>query len=193
MLDIDEMVLKDSKNIKIMQLKIGAIKKISERIITFLDQIENFQKRLFEKKKFVLKTNYCISLDRIPEKFYDEIRTNKEQIREWKLTLNLNKIFQGTLFSINSESTLSIEYLKAHQNLTVDTAFFDNDFKYRLISTFDDIDESTDGICINSENYQALNLLDQKFENKIKFMYIDPPYNYRTKPANWQILVQRLI
>jgi len=176
-LDLDETISKDTKNIKLMQLKIGAIKKISEKIIVFLEQIENFQKKLFEKKKFVLKTNYCISLDRIPRTFYDEIRNNKKQVLEWKQLLKLNETSQGTLFSINNEETLSIEYLKTHQNLVVDTAFFDDDFKYRLLSAVDDIDESTEGLCINSENYQALNLLGKKFENKIKFMYIDPPYN----------------
>ena len=35
---------------------------ISKRIIEFLAQIENFQKMLWEKKKFVLRTNYVISL-----------------------------------------------------------------------------------------------------------------------------------
>ena len=44
-----------------------AVRKIGERIIDFLAQIENFQKRLFEKKKFVVETGYCVTLDQVPE------------------------------------------------------------------------------------------------------------------------------
>ena len=176
-LDLDETVSKDAKNIKLMQLKIGAIKKISERIIVFLDQIESFQKKLFKKKKFVLKTNYCITLDRIPETFYDEIRNNKKQIREWKQLFKLNETSQGTLFSVNDDETLSIDYLKTHQSLVVDTAFFYDDFKYRILASFDDLDEFIEGICIKSENWHALNLLEERYKKAIDCIYIDPPYN----------------
>ncbi|MGC9101181.1 MAG: hypothetical protein ACP5HC_07995 [Caldisericum sp.] len=43
------------------------VKEIGETIIDFLAQIEDFQKKLWEKKKFVLKTDYVITLDRIKE------------------------------------------------------------------------------------------------------------------------------
>ena len=32
--------------------------------------IEGFQKRLFEKKKFVTETNRCVTLDHVPESLY---------------------------------------------------------------------------------------------------------------------------
>jgi len=176
-LDLKETVSKDVRNIKLIQLKIVAIKKISDRIIDFLDQIEKFQKKLFEKKKFVLSTNYCISLDRIPETFYDEIRNNKEQVLEWKKLFRLSETAQGTLFSINDDEPLSIDYLKTHKNLVMDTAFFDDDFKFRLLSSIDDLDDFVEGICIKSENWQALNLLEERYKENINCIYIDPPYN----------------
>ena len=40
---------------------------IGEKIIDFLAQIEDFQKRLWEKKKFVLTTEYVITTDMVPE------------------------------------------------------------------------------------------------------------------------------
>lgn len=43
------------------------VKEIGETIIDFLAQIEDFQKKLWEKRKFVLKTDYVITLDRIKE------------------------------------------------------------------------------------------------------------------------------
>jgi adenine-specific DNA-methyltransferase len=50
--------------------KIKAIRKIAHKIIAFLAQIEDFQKKLWLKKKFVVETNYCITLDRVPEELY---------------------------------------------------------------------------------------------------------------------------
>ena len=48
-------------------------KTIANKIIVFLSQIEEFQKKLWLKKKFVIDANYCITLDRIDEKYYEEI------------------------------------------------------------------------------------------------------------------------
>jgi len=53
------------------------VKEIGEKIIDFLAQIEDLQKRLWEKKKFVIKTEYVITLDRIKswtnEEFYKNV------------------------------------------------------------------------------------------------------------------------
>lgn len=56
-----------------------AIKKIGRIIIDFLAQIEEFQKKLWLKKKFVVETNWCITLDKIDESFYPEITSNDAQ------------------------------------------------------------------------------------------------------------------
>lgn len=139
---------------------------ISSKIIEFLSAIEEFQKWIFESKKKVLVSEYCITLDKIGESFYDEILANKEQIQEWK-----------NLWFISDEKVLSIDYLKENQTLNIDTKFFSKDFKDRLLNTFEDLEEETNGILINSENFQALNLLKNKYRGKIKCIYIDPPYN----------------
>ncbi len=69
----------------------------------------------------------------------------------------------------------SIEYLKAHPYLMVDTALFDTAFKYALLAAVDNLDESLDGLLINSDNFQALRLLDQKYARMVDCIYIDPP------------------
>ena len=51
---------------------VKAIEKVGQKIIDFLAQLENFQKRLWLKKKFVVQSDYCITLDRVPEKFYQK-------------------------------------------------------------------------------------------------------------------------
>ena len=146
-------------------LAIGkVISNIGKKIIEFLEQIENFQKKLWLKKKFVIDTNYCITLDRIDKKFYKEIIENKEQQNAWK-----------ELFKIEEEITL--ENINGNKYLLVDTKFFNDEFKEKLIANFENLDKECDGLLIHSDNYQALNLIKNKYEKNIKNIYIDPPYN----------------
>ena len=71
----------------------------------------------------------------------------------------------------------SVLFLKQNQNLIVDTKHFSEEFKNKLLAEFDDLDKETGGLMINSENFQALNLLQKRFSGKINCTYIDPPYN----------------
>ena len=64
--------------------KIKVIRKIAGKIITFLAQLEDFQKKLWLKKKFVVETQWCITLGCVPEAFYPEIAANDAQWEEWK-------------------------------------------------------------------------------------------------------------
>jgi adenine-specific DNA-methyltransferase len=146
--------------------KVKAIKSVAVKVIDFLAQIENFQKKLWLKKKFVLKTDYCITLDKIPTSYYPEILQNKAQIEEWK-----------TLFDFEIQN---VEQFIFEQFLIVDTKFFDDSFKDRLIAEFDDLHVQTNGLMINSDNIQALNLIQNSFENDIDLIHIDPPYNTAT-------------
>lgn len=143
--------------------KVKAIKIVAGKIITFLAQIENFQKKLWLKKKFVIRTDYCITLDKIPSKYYPEILQNKDQLLEWK-----------TLFDVEIQSE---EQLVFEQFLVLDTKFFEEGFKDRLLSEYDDINEQISGVLVNSDNFQALNLFSETYKENIDVVYIDPPYN----------------
>ena len=156
--------------------KIKVIRKIAHKIIDFLAQIENFQKKLWLKKKFVVETNYCVTLDRVPEELYPEIVTNEEQREEWVKLFAIDEI-EGNLIQPAYLEPLTVELLKANQFLAVDTKFFDDDFKNRLVTTINDFDKQCDGLLIHSENFQALNLLQELYREKVKCTYIDPPYN----------------
>src|SRR5579883_1406837 len=72
--------------------KIKVIRKIAAKIIDLLAQIEDFQKKLWLKKKFVVETRYCIRLGVIPEKFYPEIAANDAQRVEWARLCALDAI-----------------------------------------------------------------------------------------------------
>ncbi|MYA99166.1 hypothetical protein F4X90_05710, partial [Candidatus Poribacteria bacterium] len=149
---------------------------IASKIINFLVHIEEFQKRLWLKKKFVLSTNYCLTLDRVPEEFYREIAENTAQLEEWKDLFAIHEIDNDLICTSYTES-LSVDFLKENRNLVLDTRHFDSDFTDRLLSHFDDLDNETEGLLIHGENFQGLNLLTEKYRESLKAIYIDPPYN----------------
>lgn len=155
---------------------IKVLRKIAHKIIAFLEQLENFQKKLWLKKKFVLETQYCITLDRIPEEFYEEIAANEAQREEWTELFAIDEI-EEDLVGPGYSVPLTVEFLKANQNLVLDTRHFTEDFKQRLIASFDDLDEQCDGLLIHSENFQALNVIKKRYKEKVQCIYIDPPYN----------------
>lgn len=149
---------------------------IASKIIEFLAHIEEFQKRLWLKKKFVLSTNYCLTLDRVPEEFYREIVQNTAQLEAWKYLFAIDKIKSNLTHSDYTEP-LSVDFLKENRNLVLDTCHFDSNFKDRLLAHFKDLDSQTDGILIYGENFQGLSLLKEKYRESLKVIYIDPPYN----------------
>ncbi|RLB89795.1 MAG: site-specific DNA-methyltransferase [Deltaproteobacteria bacterium] len=156
--------------------KIKVIRRIAHKIIDFLAQIENFQKKLWLKKKFVVETNYCMTLDRVPEEFYPEIAANDAQREEWVRLFAINEIKKDLTMPGYSEP-LTVELLKANPHLVLDTRHFSKDFKLRLIAAIEDIDEQCDGLLVHSENFQALNLMLERYREQVKCVYIDPPYN----------------
>jgi adenine-specific DNA-methyltransferase len=150
------------------------VRQVAEAIIDFLAQVEDFQKKLWEKKKFVIRTEYCLTLDRLPEELWDEVLANEAQIAEWRELYALDDLLKRDgLFN----KGLNKDFLRRHPTLVVDTRHFPEDFKWRLLASFDDLDEALDGVLIKSENWQALNLLLEKYREKVKCIYIDPPYN----------------
>lgn len=155
---------------------IKAIKTVGKKIITFLASLEDFQKKLWLKKKFVIQTDYCITLDRVPEELYPEICANDKQREEWVKLFAIDEI-KADAFTHAYTNPLTTEFLSENQYLVLDTALFSSDFKSQLLSSIDDIDEQCDGLMINSDNFQALNLLKCKYSNSVAVIYVDPPYN----------------
>ena len=172
-LHIDDL---DAQHINSQLTIVKAIKQVGLKIIQMLAQLENFQKKLWLKKKFVVQSDYCITLDRVPEKLYPEIIANDAQRKEWIRLFAIDEI-KGDLHKVGYSDPLTIEFLKQNPFLVLDTAFFDAKFKHQLVKSMENIDEQTNGLLINSENFQALELLQKKYRNRIKCTYIAPPYN----------------
>ena len=284
------------------------VKRLGLAIIEFLAQIEDFQKMLWEKKKFVTETFYVITVGNIPEAFYAEIAENEAQWEEWQALFDIevppsprggegrgegrksrtkverNAVIQqfaremreaptdaekrlwfclrdrrlggfkfrrqhpmgsyiadficieaGIIIELDggqhaedeqrkrdaqrtsffesqgfrvlrfwnhdvlarTEAVLETildalenaphpnplpmgereKFLKAHPTLPLDTRHFPPDFTDRLLAAFENLDDLTDGLLLHSENWQALNLLQEKYRERVKCVYIDPPYN----------------
>ena len=156
--------------------KLRVLRQIATKLIDFMAQLEDFQKKLWLKKKFIVETNYCITLDRVPEELYPQIIANDAQRQEWVKLFAIDEI-EGDVLSPAYSEPLTVKFLKANDKLVLDTRFFDESFKAKLLSSIEDFDEQCDGLLIHSENFQALNLLLDRYRESIGCIYIDPPYN----------------
>ena len=183
-LNLDDLERGDAARLDRALARVRATRHVGRKIIDFLAQLEDFQKRLWLKKKFILETNWCVTLDRVPEALYPEIAANAAQCDEWVELFAADEI-TGDLTNGNVAWTNppAVDFLTANPHLVVDTRHFDRDFTDRLLAALSDagpLDEQTDGLLVHSENFQALNLLQARYREQVKCVYIDPPYNSKT-------------
>ena len=201
-LDLQDLALGDADRLRRALGRMRGVREVGHKLIAFLAQLEDFQKRLWLKKKFVLETQWCVTLDRVPEALYPEIAANDAQWAEWQALFSIDDIAVGASADGEGEAELpglaeaeggfsadvgsgagalrSPAFLRAHPHLVLDTRHFDRAFKDQLLSVLSEagpLDEQTDGLLIHGENFQALNLLQARYRGKIDCAYIDPPYN----------------
>lgn len=176
---------------------IKVFKSIADTIIEFVSQIEDFQKKLWEKKKFVLSTEWVITIDRLVEyvgeemakPILEEVIKNEKQIAEWK-----------ELFGV-----IDIGKDPEWKKLPIDTQHFSNEFKYELLNTLSskvDLKAMSDGLVINTDNYHGLITLRDLFLGQVGSVYTDPPYNAKSseiiykntfKHSSWLSLMNNTI
>ena len=191
-LNLDDLAMGDAARLNRALARMRAVRHVADKIIAFLAQLEDYQKQLWLKKKFVLDTHYCVTLDRVPEALYAEIAANDAQREEW---VNLFAIDEGNNEPTSSSplppgegqgegvpytNPLTVEFLKANPYLVLDTRHFDRHFTDKLLASLSEAgppDEQMDGLLIHGENFQALNLLQTRYRGQVKCVYIDPPYN----------------
>lgn len=157
------------KNLRMIQ----CLRAIALELISFLAQLEDFQKKLWLKKKFVVSSHYCITMDRVPEALYPDVVANDKQWVQWK---------QLGIWDGNSPGTM--EDLKAGPHRMVDTSLFEENssFKQRLQRSIEDIDKSLGGLLIQADNFQGISLLATSWRGVLSGIYIDPPYNTDASP-----------
>jgi len=186
---------------RIKQLQI--LKDIAFKIIDFISQFEDELVKIWNKSKFVLNSNYVITLDRIADKDIELVKkisnhkNIEKQIKEWKELGIINNDFDKT--KIIENNLMGKQLNKKYKHLPIDTKYF-KDLELEILGLFDDLDNALDGWLIKSENYQALNTILPKFREKVQTIYIDPPFNLGTnadffynvnyKDASWITLLE---
>ena len=157
--------------------KIKVIRRVASKVITFLAQLEDFQKTLWLKKKFVVETHYAVALRVVPDDFLPDIVANEAQWAEWESLHHLSEIGQEEGLFAKNLKLKSAEFLKANPSLMIDTRHFDDDVTVKLLEALGDLDEKIVGELFHSENFQALSLMQARYREMINCVYIDPPYN----------------
>ncbi len=140
------------------------LRSVGGTIIAFLAQIEDFQKRLWEKPKFVTCTDYAISAGLIDPSVYPEIVQNPRQWAEWK---NLG-LFQGSP---------TVDALTTHPTLPVDTRHYSENVVDLILGSVPNLEAAIQGVTVHGDNWQALNLLAHTYRRCVQVVYLDPPYN----------------
>ena len=182
--------------------KVAALRKVGHKLIDFLAQLENFQKTLWEKRKFVLETQWCVTLDRVAAtpaaaELLAAILDNKAQRAEWKKLFDFET--PAAVSAAAAGDKMRGDFAKDNPHLVVDTRHFDAAFKEKLLASIGDIDAQCDGVLIHGDNFHALNLLGEKYRERVKCVYIDPPYNTNTseilykngyKHSSWLCLIE---
>jgi adenine-specific DNA-methyltransferase len=156
--------------------KIKVIRRIAGKIIDFLAQLENFQKKLWLKKKFVVGSGWLVALSQVPDELVPEVCANTAQLEEWKQLHSLHELPADVTRPAYSEP-LTPEYVRAHPSLMLDTRHFDDGFVAGLVEAVGALDDAADGVLLHSENFQALSLMQTRYREKVQCIYIDPPYN----------------
>ena len=161
------------------------IRNIALEIIGLIGDFEDELKAIWLKPKFVKAVNYVFSLDLILRHsvlsdkaqntaLLDSICKDKgfeKQIKEWQDLGLIDESFQAQNIS---EKILSDDKYKF---LPIDTKHFSKETQYKILSVFDDIESILNGELIKADNFQALNTIMPKYQNKVDLIYIDPPYN----------------
>ena len=131
---------------------IKTLKTVAKEIIAFLAQLEDFQKKLWLKKKFVVGCHYLITLDHLTEAQVQTALDNPKQTAQWQ-----------ALFNVNTSGLNVVELCKNYPHLVVDTALFEPTFQADVLREIEHLDDKTNGLLIHSDNFQALNLLQERY------------------------------
>lgn len=176
-LDVYDMTA-SNPNLELNITKVAILEAICKHIIEFLAKIENLKRLMWEKKKFVIQAEYCMTIDKVPADLYAEILSNERQLKEWKELFLISEKPAGQLEkSLNIKSQVNVDFIRAHPNLVIDTRYFTKEFKNKLLASIPNLDDQIDGLLVKSDNFHALNFLVSKYGASIDLLYIDPPYN----------------
>ncbi len=179
---LDDIENQDAPRAEQYLARIRAIRRSALPVIEFLAALENFQKRLWLKKKFVVETSYCIRLGCVPDQFLPEIAANEAQRREWVDLCGIDAI-EGDLATPGYSEPLTVEFLRSQPALMVDTRHLGSAGSLslgRLLEAVAQRPTSPLHVVVHGENCQALRVLRRSLANRLDCVHLDPPYNTDT-------------
>ena len=131
---LDDIESLDDTHLLRVQGRIKAIRRIADPIIGFLAAIEDFQRKLWLKRKFVLDTGWLVTVDRIPESLRDTVAASSAQWAAWeRLGFKPEGEKAGSLFG--GAEWGSRAYIDACDKLVVDTRLYEAAFKAELLAS----------------------------------------------------------
>lgn len=195
-LDVDQLIAGANQQTDLPKrvMKVARIvREVGGHIINFLAALEDFQKALWEKKKLVFETRYVITLDRLERYAPAWLTQNigiivKKQRAEWK-DLGLGDYAKATTCISKTEGDLATAATEQYLPLPIDTKNFDAEFKWSMleaVTAATPLEDALDGMAIQSDNWQALNTLQDKYRDRARSIYIDPPYNTDAGPIDYK-------
>jgi hypothetical protein len=195
-LDVDQLLAGANQQTDLPKrvMKVARIvREVGGHIINFLAALEDFQKALWEKKKLVFETRYVITLDRLeryaPAWLAQNIDTIvKKQRAEWK-DLGLGDYAKAADCIRKTKGDLATAATEQYLPLPIDTKNFDAEFKWSMleaVTAATPLEDALDGMAIQSDNWQALNTLQDKYRDRARSIYIDPPYNTDAGPIDYK-------
>ncbi len=159
-----------------IRAKFALVRSIALDLIAFLDQIEQFQATLFEKRKFVLQADYLVQCSGLLRQggeaaraLVAEAAASPAQALEWAAWV-------GDKVS-GKKKPDGAALLARYPHLPLHTRHFDADFKARVLACFDDLEAALGGELVHADNYAALRTLEPAYRERVQCIYIDPPYN----------------
>jgi hypothetical protein len=147
------------KNLRMIQ----CLRSIALELIAFLAQLEDFQKKLYLKKRFVTRVEYCISLDRIPSDLWSRLVDCEALTAMWR-DLGIEHE-PGSLAEVAAR-------------VPVDTGLLPQQLRLQTIASMD-ITQVT-GTLFAGDNRGALDLAASVLEGQVRAAYMDPPFNTGT-------------
>ena len=169
-----------------IRAKFNLVRQIALDLITFLDQIERFQATLFEKRKFVLQADYLVQCSWLlreggaeGKKLVLEAAGNAVQAEEWANWV-------GQKVTAKGKKPDGKKLLAIYPHLPLHTQHFSADFKARVLACFEDLEAALGGELIHGDNYAALRTLEPAYRERVKCIYIDPPYNTDASPIDYK-------
>lgn len=195
-LDVDQLLAGANQQTDLPKrvMKVARIvREVGGHIINFLAALEDFQKALWEKKKLVFETRYVITLDRLERYAPVWLAQNieaiiKKQRAEWK-DLGLGDYAKATACIRKTKGDLATAATEQYLPLPIDTKNFDAEFKWSMleaVTAATPLEDALDGMAIQSDNWQALNTLQDKYRDRARSIYIDPPYNTDAGPIDYK-------